>query len=723
MISLHPALAALLLSTPFLAAAPTYTFTLDGKPADPRILPVHGEAKGSITEGDIAFLDDFTFVVGKPGRHELRIEGERDSELLCRFNDGPEHHLALRILKSYDDDKHRIDALATLDARQRKVLRGITLEVPTKDWNTAFRGIDWTATALSISDDVADEDAGDALPPLPDTLRYLKISINSSPSIADYSSLRPLKDLRFLDLRGWGTFDFGLLSNAGALRNLSVQSCPVENPDALSSLTRLRFLKLRWTDKLATVAFASAMPELRVLKIDDTGVTDLRPLDGRQHLRLISATEANISVLPDATTLPALRDLRLLSTPVASDADAMTAFQAAAPDCVVKHGWAQTLRHAVAGTTRLRVRTGGTCHRNPASEKTLFEITKTGMIDSLVRSLDIDEERSGFHCMCCGNPSLEFYKGDTLLATLGFHHGRSLRWSGGLWPGDSLISNENADLLCDLMADNGYTGPKEERDRQKASDRAGQRYWDAVLAIVPEAVLKSAWTLANPDPDAEDIGEDKRLAALEEVFSEQWPDATERARNLFTIYGALPEMSWNLTTGVDELVRDHLPEHDSGQISTLLADVPDEQVLQGIARWCFFDRTGVASRLKLADTELATLSTWGLSHPRDVNRRKTLLALDSKPGESFLLAFLRNPSTPRPLAEELRPEPGGSVTFTPESRDLPDDVSDRITAAFILAQRACAAARPTIKKLSITAPENHRPHYLEALKILDEKAE
>lgn len=93
-----------LLFAPLLAAASAYTFTLDGESTSPRILPVLGEAKGQITEGDIAFLDHFTFVVGKPGRYDLRVQGKRDSELLCRFNGGPELHLAVRILKSDDDE-------------------------------------------------------------------------------------------------------------------------------------------------------------------------------------------------------------------------------------------------------------------------------------------------------------------------------------------------------------------------------------------------------------------------------------------------------------------------------------------------------------------------------------------------------------------------------------------------------------------------------------------
>lgn len=717
MIALRFALV-LLFAGPLLGAESGYDFSLGGEPVEPLILPVAGEAMGRPVEGDVAFLRDFIFVVGKPGHYELRIDGERDSELLCRIDGGAEHHLAVRVVESYDDDDHRIDPLAKLDADQRQLLRGIALEVSTPDLKTALAGIDWSKTALLLTENLGVGEEQKSLPALPKEIRYLDLDIHSSPAIEDFSRLRDLTELRYFDLSGWGAaFDFRLLERATGLRNVSVQHCPVSHPGALAVLAELRFLKLRWTEGLDTVAFASSMPRLRVLKFDDTEVTDLRPLNGLEELRLLSATEAAVEHLPDAGTLPALRDVRLLSTPIVADEKAIAAFrEAALPECSIRVGWAQALRDAVAGADRLRVRSGGTCHRELSREETIFEIREAAEIASLVAGLGIDEESSGGHCMCCGDPSLEFYRGDELRVTLGFHHGHGLRWSEG-WPGDAMLSSESSDLLCALMAKHGYTGPQEERQREKRSDEAAERYWEAFFAIVPKAVMESAWDISQN----EELDEDDRGSGVREVFATHWPDAAERAQAVFQLYGAVPEQSWNLTTGLDEWIRDHLLAAHAGEIEALLAAAPSEQVLQGTARWCFFDRPEEAP--EITGKALAALAEWGLSHPREINRRKALLALDSEVGESLLLGFLREPATPRELADEWRPEPGGSVTYQPEPTDLPNSDVNRVTAAFLLAKRGCAEARPILKELAETGPEPERKHYAEALGRLDAERE
>jgi hypothetical protein len=65
---------------------------------------------------------------------------------------------------------------------------------------------------------------------------------------------------------------------------------------------------------------------------------------------------------------------------------------------------------------------------------------------------------SGFHCMCCGEPSIEFYRGERLVLTLGFHHGQSLRWVGG-WPGDGALITDSARFLVKWLADHEVEGP------------------------------------------------------------------------------------------------------------------------------------------------------------------------------------------------------------------------------------------------------------------------
>jgi hypothetical protein len=104
----------------------------------------------------------------------------------------------------------------------------------------------------------------------------------------------------------------------------------------------------------------------------------------------------------------------------------------------------QSLRRALAGADRLRVRTGGTGQRDAARERTLFEETDAGRIESVIASVRIDPSANGPPCPCDGQMSLEFYRGGVLIATVGYH-GRALRWEG--WRGDGALTADSAAAL------------------------------------------------------------------------------------------------------------------------------------------------------------------------------------------------------------------------------------------------------------------------------------
>ena len=111
------------------------------------------------------------------------------------------------------------------------------------------------------------------------------------------------------------------------------------------------------------------------------------------------------------------------------------------------------LGDALRCATRIRVRSGGLCHRRRADERTLFESAESSAVKELAELVMIDSSTRGFHCMCCGKPTLEFYRGDVLVAELGFHHGQSLRWRG--WPGDAALEAEQGARLCAWLKEHG----------------------------------------------------------------------------------------------------------------------------------------------------------------------------------------------------------------------------------------------------------------------------
>lgn len=119
-------------------------------------------------------------------------------------------------------------------------------------------------------------------------------------------------------------------------------------------------------------------------------------------------------------------------------------------------GWGQKLRDVIVACDHVRVRSGGLCHRDETTERTLFEITESNAVSELIGHLEINARGSGASCACCGNPTLEFYRGQQLVASVSCQHRRSLRWSG--WQGDGLLMRDSERYLSVLMRQHGVDG-------------------------------------------------------------------------------------------------------------------------------------------------------------------------------------------------------------------------------------------------------------------------
>src|SRR5204862_5369998 len=141
-------------------------------------------------------------------------------------------------------------------------------------------------------------------------------------------------------------------------------------------LTKLRSLDMSYCKGLNSVSFAKSMPKLRFLDISNTQVADLNPLEGLPELTTVMANMTPVGKLP--AKVPGLRELSVVSSKL-HDPDVLT-FEKANPKCQVRHHWNDSLREVLKTATRLRIRSGGTCHRNVEAEKTLFEAKDAGEI-------------------------------------------------------------------------------------------------------------------------------------------------------------------------------------------------------------------------------------------------------------------------------------------------------------------------------------------------------
>lgn len=376
--------------------------------------------------------------------------------------------------------------------------------------------------------------------------------------------------------------------------------------------------------------------------------------------------------------------------------------------------WEADLHRALGSATRMRVRSGGTCHRDIDDEETLFQTTDQTLIGKVVTGIRLDEQESGFHCLCCGRPTFEFYKGDVLVAMIGFHHGSSLRWSEG-WSADALLTEASAEFLLHFLADHGVPGPFEERlEMQQSSNRVariekirGERYRAVMSETLAAAVFASR-------SDEETIA----------IFAKIEP--VERAIVALRLYGS-HDADWDMQSGFDRLVAERFLGAASPEVLVLAmkASLRDSQGVNGVARWLFGDLKidGVAP--EVVGEILQTIGPPALAHPSALNRRRTISVLKTIGGPSAISLLRKRLSgviEPRDRNPEEDTTLGGWVVFGSEDIEVDDDCSDRAFAALALAQLRDRASIPVIAALAINAREADRKVLDEALRVL-KKAE
>ena len=178
----------------------------------------------------------------------------------------------------------------------------------------------------------------------------------------------------------------------------------------------------------------------------------------------------------------------------------------------------------------VRVYEGGSCHYTPADRQLLAETTAHPELKSLQAALQIvdgDKNRC-FHCMCCGDPTLEFIAADeTRLALISIHHGRSVRWDA--WQSDAKLVDGLA--LMKWLADCGVDGPIKEF----AKDVEHERKWEVDRArwqsAMPRALIP-VWAAVENSMGSPDV------AALRSALAGGLPDENSRIRALLEWFGS-----------------------------------------------------------------------------------------------------------------------------------------------------------------------------------------
>lgn len=465
-----------------------YRFFLDGEFFTPAFIHLDGDEKAPAPT-DLMAVNDVLLVVGKEKEQRFHTD-KNDRHILWIERNGKRQPVAVRVRREYteEDEKGKskqvlVNPLAKLSTAEIGALRGISLDTWAEELNQQLAGIQPDTVCVTLSEN-AGAGASKSIPPLPTSLRYLSVRERSNfTGIKDYSPLIKYTRLRFLFVDSMNSdFDCAVLRQSTGLVHLTVSAQSLKGTDGLVASAKLRSLALPFEEGLNQVNFVKELKELRTLDIRGTAVTDLSMLSGHPALEAILASQSQLRKLPLDKPVVTLKTFTALSTMI-SEKD-VEAFEKINPQCQLQSKWGRALTKAVANADRLRVRSGGTCHRDIASEKTLYDEKDVKQIGEFLGHISIHEKTSGFHCMCCGDPSFEFYQGGKLILTIGYHHGQSLRWPGG-WPGDAALTGDSARFLNQWLRDR-VPEIRESQDRQLANQKKEAEAYQRFVNCFPK---------------------------------------------------------------------------------------------------------------------------------------------------------------------------------------------------------------------------------------------
>jgi hypothetical protein len=280
------------------------------------------------------------------------------------------------------------------------------------------------------------------LPPLPAGLRCL-----STTNFRDLEGLERLNELRYLAI-GDSPAEFDLAWLAGSPELRVVRVGTVKNLAAFPSFPALHHLVLYSKELRDLTPFAKA-PDLRSLQ---TGVPDLAGLAGLPRLERLDAG-ASFKALP-AGSFPALRSIRAWGAHLSKAQ--VDEFVAANPRSTVVTTGNELIQSGMAGTTRVRIRTGCLVwdHWRPADDDTLLELTDPAEIADFTSHIVLDESEEGFESMGCTSHTFEFYRGDELIFELSFSE-NFLYLKSPEWFGDISLTRASAEWLYEWFDAHG----------------------------------------------------------------------------------------------------------------------------------------------------------------------------------------------------------------------------------------------------------------------------
>jgi hypothetical protein len=234
-----------------------------------------------------------------------------------------------------------------------------------------------------------------------------------------------------------------------------------------------------------------------------------------------------------------------------------------------------SLNALLAGVTRVRVVPFSNFVRGTTEKKVLLDTSDPVSLDSFRGCFAIVEDPDTFgHCMCCGNPHMELYAGDFLTATIGYHHGESIRWRA--WNDDAVLKEQ--DRLLDWMSAHGVDGPRKEVEAAKRRREESVRSAERWLFAMPDC-LRPFWG------DMHDAIGSELQRRLLDGLREALPSTAAQVLALFGWFGS-GAGPWSGFPAYEAVAAKLLLHYPTGLLIGVLADsAPTEPEWAGAARY------------------------------------------------------------------------------------------------------------------------------------------
>lgn len=688
-----------------------YSFILDKKVVDPDAIRMRGE---SLSPGDIVLIGDIPIRLEEPELYMLTRAGN----LLTRTWVGGRKAVVGCVIPDEDDPQNPYDRpnpIMEMDAAALKALCGVSIRAWPAGIEKQLARLDFQKVAISVSGSAIRE----KIPPLPTGLRALAVRAEGAWNPGDLSGFSRLKNLKVLDLRTAriASFDLSLLKGL-SLKYLGLpRTQSVHFSKAVPDFGGLEVLDLSRVSSFGNGAWMGRLKSLRILRAnwlesefeDDIGTLDplaFAALEGLSKLESLNAMGRNIQSLP-AAGMRSLKWFQFSHGRV--NKDMMLRFTTANPQAtggrtgreVVEEPFKPmpikvTPIREVSGplkrADRIRVRSGGTCHRRVETEKLIFESRDAVVIASLSAKL-LNEESSGGgpSCMCCGDPSFEFFSGETLVGTVGFHHGETIRVLLNDGKAESLycvdfLEEENARFLVNWLAEHQYPSLREEWEYTNRKRAAGRKMEMRYDAIKPQAI-RDEWTQIGK------LSMEERRTDVRDwtaIWQRAVPDDRARGITFLRLFGCGDGHWMSYTWYDEELVKERIPSVPLVALNAVLEESSlslETDEGRGALRWIFGEEH--ASILRSSDALLKRFAAGGLTNRKARNRWQCMTVLrdlGNPAAVELLREVLKTGANRTLLPNEDFEEPDGTIRFQEGAINLPEGTSDQIVAALCLAQ-------------------------------------